>query len=114
MPFELSSNLASLLVLLTIAVPVGTSLLLGILLAFFKPGERWERHGQHDGFASVGDRHGRALACRWHENVGTDVAVEDLQHLEYFFVRQNQRAAEHRCSDDGTGHIAFFRHISSS
>ena len=43
MPFELSSNLASLLVLLTIAVPVGTSLLLGILLAFFKPGERWER-----------------------------------------------------------------------
>jgi len=43
MPFELSSNLASLLVLLTIAVPVGTSLLLGILLAFFKPWERWER-----------------------------------------------------------------------
>ena len=43
MPFELSSNMASLLVLLTIAVPVGTSLLLGILLAFFKPGERWER-----------------------------------------------------------------------
>jgi NADH-quinone oxidoreductase subunit L len=43
MPFDLSSDLASLLVLLTIAVPVGTSLMLGILLAFFKPGESWER-----------------------------------------------------------------------
>ena len=96
MPFELSRNMASLLVLLTIAVPVGTSLLLGILLAFFKPGERWER--------PVG-----MVAM-----VSMTVAVEDLQHLEYFFVRQNQRAAKHRCSDDGTGHIAFFRHISSS
>ena len=43
MPFDLSSDLASLLVLLTIAVPVGTSLLFGILLAFFKPSESWER-----------------------------------------------------------------------
>ena len=43
MPFEISPDIASLLVTLIIGIPVATSFVLAVSMAFLKPTEDWER-----------------------------------------------------------------------